>query len=737
MNIDEALPTFIAEAAELLREMELGLLACADEKESPSPDSVNSLFRCAHTIKGSSGLFGLDAIVAFVHNVEAVLDRVRLGEIALDARLVGVLLKCKDHIEALVACAAEGQPVPEPALKANGDELLKSLRAVTGSSTDRTDQSDKATRPQEQIQTATGTWHISLRFGPDVLTSGMDPMGFLSYLITFGSICGLVVIDDDLPPVEELDPEKCYLGFEFAFSTSAPRERIEGAFEFVREDCTLKMVPPKSPPVAYFDTLRTAGLDDARIAQILRQCGSLTSADIEQALQPAESAYAGGDVTLSPIASALSNDNGTPQIAVSARHGASVSEHSEPRATSQPTQAVSRDNRTIRVDANKLDNLITHIGELITAAATANLVARRSGNSELEECTSNVAALIEQVREGSLQLRMVKIGATFNRFQRVVHDMSRELGKEIELVVSGEDTELDKTVVERITDPLTHLVRNAIDHGIEPADLRTARGKAPGGTIKLNAYHESGTIVIEVSDDGGGLKRERILAKAVERGLIAPGHVPSDTDVLNLVFEPGFSTAEKVTNLSGRGVGMDVVKRNIIALRGDVSIKSTEGAGTTITVRLPLTLAIINGFQVAVGKSIFVLPLETIEECVEYSAAPGHDFTSLRGEVLPFVQLHTLFGTSAATTRRQSIVVVRHAGHRAGIVVDALLGEFQTVIKPLGKIFKNVECVSGSSILGTGDVALILDVPALVERAIQGARASSGHEAPSPRQAIA
>jgi two-component system chemotaxis sensor kinase CheA len=707
MNIDEALPTFIAEAAELLREMELGLLACADEKELPSPDSVNSLFRCAHTIKGSSGLFGLDAIVAFVHNVETVLDRVRLGEIALDGPLIGVLLKCKDHIEALVACAAEGQPVPEPALAASGDEILKALREVTGSSTEPTDQSDQATQLGETAQTADGTWHVSLRFGPDVLTAGMDPMGFLRYLITFGSIRGLAVIDDELPPVEELDPEKCYLGFEFAFATSAPRERIEGAFDFVREDSTLKLVPPNSPPIAYFDTLRTAGLDESRSAQILEQCGSLTAAEIEQVLHPAESAPAASDAAAGP------------------------------RATQQQTQGASPDNRTIRVDANKLDHLITHIGELITAAATANLMARRFGNSELEECTSNVAALIEQVREGSLQLRMVKIGATFNRFRRVVHDMSRELGKEIELIISGEDTELDKTVVERIADPLTHLVRNAIDHGIESADRRTAHGKAPGGTIKLNAYHESGTIVIEVSDDGGGLKRERILAKAVERGLIAPGQVPSDTEVLNLVFEPGFSTAEKVTNLSGRGVGMDVVKRNIIALRGDVSIKSTEGAGTTITVRLPLTLAIINGFQVAVGKSVFVLPLETIEECVEYSAAPGHDFTSLRGEVLPFVQLHTLFGTSAPTTRRQSIVVVRHAGHRAGLVVDALLGEFQTVIKPLGKIFKAVDCVSGSSILGTGDVALILDVPALVERAIRHAHTPAGHVARPALQALA
>jgi two-component system chemotaxis sensor kinase CheA len=272
--------------------------------------------------------------------------------------------------------------------------------------------------------------------------------------------------------------------------------------------------------------------------------------------------------------------------------------------------------------------------------------------------------------------------------------------------------------VERIADPLTHLVRNAMDHGIEPAELRAERGKPAVGTLRLNAYHDSGSIVIEVSDDGGGLKREKILAKARDRGLIEADRTLTDSELFGLIFEPGFSTAEQVTNLSGRGVGMDVVKRNITALRGTVEIQSVEGMGTTVTVRLPLTLAIINGFQIGLGEAIFVLPLESIEECVEYSASPGHDFTSLRGELLPFVRLRDLFATHAPPARRQSIVVVRHGSHRAGIVVDTLLGESQTVIKPLGKMFRQVDCVSGSSILGTGDVALILDVPILVRTAM-------------------
>jgi two-component system chemotaxis sensor kinase CheA len=377
------------------------------------------------------------------------------------------------------------------------------------------------------------------------------------------------------------------------------------------------------------------------------------------------------------------------------------------------SESRSQENRSVRVDADKLDHLINLIGELIIAGASVNLVARRARNAELQEATSTLSSLVEEVRDGALQLRMVKIGATFGRFQRVVHDVAREIGKDIELVVNGEDAELDKTVVERIADPLTHLVRNAIDHGIEPADVRLARGKPAKGTVGLNAYHDSGSIVIEVSDDGGGLRRDRILAKAVERGLVEPGKTLTDNEIYALIFEPGFSTADKITNLSGRGVGMDVVKRNIVALRGSIDIRSTEGVGTTVVVRLPLTLAIIDGFLVSVGQTSFVVPLDMIEECVEFSCEPGHDYTNLRGAVLPFLRLRETFGIEGPPGRRQSIVVVRHAGQRAGLVVDTLLGEYQTVIKPLGKMFAGVKCISGSSILGNGEVALILDVPAL------------------------
>lgn len=671
MRVDDALPAFIAECADLLREMEAGLLECTGQ--TPDPEVINMIFRSAHTIKGSAGLFGLNDIVAFVHVIETVLDAVRQKRLALDDALITTMLRSKDHIEGLIARVVDKRDEPDPEADARGAALIAALKAASGgvANTDGATTPPAATAPATAVSFAAEAielspsagprnWHISVRFGPDVFRAGMDPLGFIRYLATFGELLEVKVVEDALPPLASFDPETCYLGFDLEFRTAEGRGRIEAAFEFVKDDCTIKITP---------------------------------------ATPPAPLAAAGGVSEPRPMASG------------------SVSPESPKAAPGNNAAASAGAAQLVRVDAQKLDHLITRVGELIITAAGANLLARRSGNGELIECTSTLSGLIEQVRESALQLRMVKIGGTFQRFQRVVRDVSRELGKEIELRVSGEDTELDKTVVEHIADPLTHLVRNAIDHGIEAADLRVSRGKPAVGTVTLNAYHDSGNIVIEVKDDGGGLARDRILAKAIERGLVEEGRSLSDREIFNFIFEAGFSTAANVTNLSGRGVGMDVVKRNITALRGSVSIDSKIGAGTTITVRLPLTLAIINGFQVGVGRSIFVLPLDAIDECIEFSAEAGHDFVNLRGQVLPFLRLRSLFGTQEPAVRRESIVVVHHAGQRAGLVVDTLLGEFQTVIKPLGKLFAKTDYASGSSILGSGEVALILDVPALLKRA--------------------
>jgi two-component system chemotaxis sensor kinase CheA len=390
-------------------------------------------------------------------------------------------------------------------------------------------------------------------------------------------------------------------------------------------------------------------------------------------------------------------------------------------------QAKNRDRkksgRALRVDADKLDMLINLVGELVISGATTSLLAQRLADEQLLESVSQMGRLVEEIRDNALTLRMVQIGETFSRFQRVVRDVSKELGKDIRLEISGAESELDKTVVEKIGDPLMHLVRNAMDHGIESAEERRAAGKPEYGTLSLNAFHDSGSIVIEVSDDGKGLSKEKILAKAMEKGLIESGQNLTDKEIYRLIFEAGFSTAEQVTNLSGRGVGMDVVRRNIESLRGSVDVDSNPGKGSTVSIRLPLTLAIIDGFLVGVGDSSYVVPLDMVIECIELEDEErkqvSEGFINLRGEVLPFLRLRDLFDEEDSKATRESIVVVQYGTQRAGFVVDELLGEFQTVIKPMGKILQGVKGVSGTTILGSGDVAVILDVHSLVQRATQ------------------
>lgn len=703
MKIDDALPTFILESRELLEEVESHLLSASSSEVDA--ETLNAIFRAAHTIKGSSGLFQLDHIVAFVHGVESLLDRARAGSVVLDAGVIALLLECVDHTRLLIDAVAAGNLSADRELERAGEPLRRRLAAYLGAAL-----SETANHRPGPVESSSGTaapgprehWHISLRFGRDVLRNGMDPLSFIRYLGQIGTLSGVVVLSD-LPAITEMDPESCYLGFELAFLSSATKEAIEGVFEYVKDDCQLHILPPSSRVTEYIALIETAPLEATRLGDMLVRCGSLTARELEEALeaqrrQPHDPPKLG-------------------EILVEQRlvHPAVID--AALVRQKQAGDAKLWESRSIRVDAGKLDRLIDLVGELIIATASTNLTGRQTHAVAQQEQMETLARLVEEVRESALQLRMVRIGGTFSRFQRVVHDVAREIGKDIRLIITGEDTELDKTVVERLGDPLTHLVRNAIDHGIEPSNERQARGKPAHGTVRLNAFHDSGSVVIEVSDDGGGMKRERIRAKAVERGLIGRDDVLRDDQILELVFEPGFSTADQVTNLSGRGVGMDVVKRSIEALRGTVQLTSEVGAGSTVTVRLPLTLAIVNGFLVGVADTVFVFPLDTIEECIEFPAATPHAYADLRGQMLPFVRLRELFEVDGPPATRENIVVVKHAGQKAGVVVDSLFGEFKTVIKPLGKMFSQVKWISGSSLLGTGEVALILDVPALVQQA--------------------
>lgn len=706
MNLDAALATFLDESRELLAQMETILLATENGDEA----DLHALFRAAHTIKGSAGLFGLDAVVAFTHHVESVLDRLRNGEIAFDASLIGLLMECRDHIAALVAAATSGG-------EAGDGRLLEARLAESLGAPPVTlllPSAPAGAAAEALLVGACGGgvvggadhWHLSLRFGAGVLQNGMDPLSFIRYLSSHGRIVHLVSLLDALPTWDDYDPESCYLGFEVDLESEASKAEIESVFDFVRDDANIRILPPHSKVEEYVALIHELAEDDARIGEILVAGGSLTRHELDTALAAQRAAQAPPSAPMGQPLGALLVDTGVV-------HAAVVDAAVEKQKRGEEKRA--REAMNVKVPSLRLDQLIDLVGELVIAGAATQLQAELSGQPPLREAAANLLRLVEDIRDISLKLRMVPVGEVFARFPRVVRDVARELGKDIALVVNGAETELDKSLVEKIADPLTHMVRNAMDHGIEPVVTRLANGKTARGTVCLNAYHESGSIVIEVADDGGGLDSERILQKARERGLVAPDQVLTQDEIFRLILEPGFSTAAQVTNLSGRGVGMDVVKSSVEAMRGSLDIESEPGRGTTMRICLPLTLAIIDGFQVALGESVFILPLELVVECIEYPAETASDYLNLRGEVLPLVRLAELLAVEAVPEIRQSVVVVSHGRRKAGLLVDRLLGETQAVIKPLGRLFEKVRGISGYTIRGSGEVALILDVPTVIQ----------------------
>lgn len=708
---DEYLQTFIIECNELLEQMEVALLIV--ENSADDSEIINAIFRAAHTIKGSAGMFGLDSIVAFTHAAESVLDRVRSGDVAMTSVLAALFIEAHDYLRILIHHVAEDN-LPSSEIDNHGKGLITQLSAYLNETvTDKLDYSEVSVIHQAPLNreeshvVGTDYWHISLRFGAEVFRNGMDPFSFLRCLSSLGTIVQLVTLVDAIPVAEEMNPESCYLGFEISVNSTADKLAIENVFNFVRSDCLICILPPRSKISEYQRLIMELPEQDMRLGEILVKCGTLTPKELENILYFQSTQE---DEIQRPIGEVLVEQQlvSPPVVEAALEKQQQIKDHKKSEVS------------LIRVDADKLDELINLVGELIIAGAGTNLIARRAKMADLIESTATLSRLVEEVRDSALALRMVQIGGTFNRFQRVVRDVSKELNKDIDLVISGAETELDKTVVEKIGDPLTHLVRNSMDHGIESAELRLALGKPAKGTLKLNAYHDAGSIVIEVIDDGGGLNKEKILSKAIERGLITEGINLSDKEIYNLIFEPGFSTVNAVSNLSGRGVGMDVVRRNIQALRGTVDLDSVAGSGSTVRIRLPLTLAIIDGFMVGVGNSSYVIPLDMVVECVELSAWASNEgdgqYLNLRGEVLPYRRLRDHFDTAGETVQRENVVVVRYGEHKAGLVVDKLMGEFQTVIKPLGKLFKGEQSIGGFTILGSGEVALIVDVPGLMSQ---------------------
>lgn len=714
MNLDDALHTFIVESRELLLHMEDSLLAC--ERGIQDKDSINAIFRAAHTIKGSAGLFGLGNIVGFTHIVESVLDRVRSGSAQLNSQLISLLLRCGDQmgrmiddVEQQVEPSLEFQQVTEVLVQ----ELMSYLNVSIANENGYQDAASNLAVPEADIQKTAykglESWHISLRLSQDTYRNGMDPLSFIRFLATIGQVQHVEMVMDGFPSREQFDPESCYIALEINFIGDCDKATIEDVFEFIREDCELRIIPPHSKLDDYIELIQSLPEEDYRLGEILVRCGSLTDWELDQALNEQH-----GDAP----------DSSPPIGEILVEHQTVDAQVVEAALDRQQTIKESRksDGKYLRIEAQKLDELINLVGELIIAGAGTKSIAQSMEVDELIESTTVLSRLVDEVRDSALKLRMVPIGATFNRFRRIVRDLSRSMQKDIRLHIQGAETELDKTLVERIGDPLLHLVRNAVDHGIEAVKERNAIGKPSEGQVSLNAYHDAGYIVIGVSDDGKGLDPEIILAKAREKGIVNEDQSLSRSEIFDLIFEPGFSTANNVSDISGRGVGMDVVKRNITELRGRIDVLSERYKGTTIRIMLPLTLAIIDGFLVGVQESAFVLPLESVQECVELVSheknnAMSAGYVNLRDEALPLIDLQEHFGISGKPPSRRSIVVVNAEGNRYGVLVDRLAGELQTVIKPMGELFRHASCLGGSTILGSGDVALILDVNGLIAQA--------------------
>jgi two-component system chemotaxis sensor kinase CheA len=707
---------YFTESRELLDAMEMSLLAL--EKDDSDSDSINSIFRSVHTIKGNSGMFGYDKIGEFTHLLENLLVCVRNGKLDLSDEMTALFLECHDFMMNLIDyfeddCNTDLDPDNAEvfailAEKINGYLEHPACEAAAALSS----VSEVTSCCDDEMTVCNDCWHISLRFGEKVFQEGLDPYSFIRYLTEKGEIQHIRTVSDRIPEAEYMNPELCYLGFEIDFRSTVTKSDIENIFEFVKDDCEIRILPPRTGISDYVRLIETLPEKPMRIGEMLREIGSLTSSELERALQ------------LQSIQGKISLDETEKEFVGKILVDEKMIQKPVLEAALEKQQSVRRreesDRRTIRVEAEKLDRLINLIGELVITGSNVKQISESEEKTGLVKAVNDMSKLIEEIRGSSMGIRMVQIGETFSRFERVVRDLSRERGKKINFIVMGGETELDKTLIDKLADPLIHLIRNSVDHGIGTPEERTNAGKPAVGTLTLNAFHETGSIVIEVKDDGCGLDRDKILDKAIEQGLARADQVYQDFEIQQFIFQPGFSTAAEVTNISGRGVGMDVVKKNIESLRGNVMIESEPGEGTTMRIHLPLTLAIIDGFMVRIAGSHYVLPLDMVTECTEVhrddlDLREGGNYINLRGDVLPFMKMREFFREKGEEPVKHKVVVVEHARRKVGLIVDELVGEFQTVIKPLGKIFNRLQWISGSTILGTGEVAYILDIPRLIQ----------------------
>jgi two-component system, chemotaxis family, sensor kinase CheA len=665
--------TFRVEAMERLQELESSLLELEESPESE--ELIGQIFRALHTIKGSGAMFGFDEVASFTHEVETVFDMVRNGKMSVEKELIDLTLKAGDLIHNML----DGKETPER------DDLAAAFKRYLPGAAEAV-----ASHAPKEEKKETRTYRIRFRPEPDLFASGTNPIPLLNELRQLGDATVIAQLDG-IPSLEDMNPELCYTYWDIVLTTDKGENSIKDVFIFVEDLAEITIEPAQ---------------EGKRLGEIMIEKGDVKKEDIEKVLKEkkpiGELLVEKGLVSKDKVASALAEQT-------------QVKEVKEKR---QKDDAVS----SIRVAADKLDKLVNLVGELVTVQARLTQKSSSEKDPDLTLIAEEVERLTEELRDTTMSIRMLPIGTTFSKFKRLVRDLSSELGKEIDLTTEGGETELDKTVIEKLNDPLVHIIRNSVDHGVESPEIRQSIGKPRQGMVHLSAKHSGAYVLVEITDDGAGLNKERIRAKAVERGLVAPDQDISDKDLYGLIFAAGFSTAKNVTSVSGRGVGMDVVKKTIDSLRGSIEVQSEEGEGTTISLKLPLTLAIIEGLLVEIGTHQFVLPLSAVEECVELTREDvekthGRHMANVRGSLIPYMRLREEFGIAGELPELEQIVITEIDRARMGFVVDHVIGQHQTVIKTLGKAYRNVEGISGATILGDGTVALIVDVARLQKMA--------------------
>jgi two-component system chemotaxis sensor kinase CheA len=686
---------FRAEAYELLDELEAALLELETSPENN--DLVGSVFRALHTIKGSGAMFGFDTLAAFTHRVETVFDRVRNAEISVTKKLIDTTLLSVDYIRKMLDASITDDI-------GKGHEWAEILTVLEGLSSVKDKGADTAQPIPENRYVAADREHgahaiYRIRFKPaaDIMKKGINPLLILNELCELGR-AEIVAITDDIPAINDIDPELCYTSWDIILISTMGINAIRDVFIFVENDAQI-LIDTVAEDIGILNETQYK-----RIGEILIDRKDLSLDAIQNTLEGkkllGEMLVEKGLVSTQKIRSALVEQNIVRD---------EIQRYQKNEAAS-----------SIRVSAGKLDKLVDLVGELVTVQVRLSQTAVNTKNPELVPIAEEIERLTSDLRDSAIGIRMLPIGTTFNKFKRFLRDLSNELGKDIHLTTEGADTELDKTMLERLNDPLMHLIRNCIDHGIEMPDERLSAGKPKTGEVHLSAIHSGSYILIQISDDGRGLDPESICAKARETGIFTDDVKLSEREIFSLIMAPGFSTATAVTSVSGRGVGLDVVKKSRETLKGSIDIDSKKGTGTTITLVLPLTLAIIEGLLVKVSGETFILPLSYVEECVEFprghvETSYGRQVALIRGQIIPYIRLRERFSLNGDLPPIEYIVITENEGSVVGLVVDHIIGEHQTVLKSLSRFYKHLKEISGATILGDGKVALVIDVPKLIQ----------------------